>query len=617
MNFIQGALQTMEVGKGSVIIRLIPLLITVGVIIVLSDFASINLPIINIGGIYHGLSDPQSMDNAQLARQIARGKGFTTEFLRPRAVSQLHDFAVSQAPVSGKSGDLFPSNQFPPGTPRILPDTYNAPGFPYVLATWFMLVHPDFDQPATGIRDALMYSPDRCIPILNQIFLLMTAFVVFIMGLRFFDQRVAWMALVSFLLTEMVWHYSLTALSTSFLMFLTAASFLCLEQIVSISEECFEREERSFAPAWIWALFLAIFLSVICLTRLQLLILIVPVVAVFLLMPTPSVAMAILMALIPLAAVTPWFLHLNEVSGSYLGSNAPMMLHGSEGYEGNQIYCTTALPTYQQFFRDVARKEYSGFRWNFEHAWSLLGANPMVLLFGASILHQFKRRRTRIFHWLIFGAVIAILLANNLGEDKPEDISAWNSIAILLPCMIVAGTAFFFIMLDRLALQLWLLNNLIVILVILLTAMPLVLTLLSPGRYPFAFPPYWPVAIKQIAQMAQPDEWVTTDMPWATAWYGDRASLWLPDQISDFESFHDNICPTGMLIFTPVTWEAPMSAATTGEYKEWFSLMTVGSVPLNSAIAVPQNFPLTEHFVMPGKLPQYTFWSDRPRWLMK
>jgi hypothetical protein len=346
-------------------------------------------------------------------------------------------------------------------------------------------------------------------------------------------------------------------------------------------------------------------------------VLVIPVIAVLLLMPTPSVLLAIFVGLLSIAAVTPWFFHLNALCGSFLGSNGPVMLQGSDGYEGNQIYCTTAIPSYEQLFRDVAHKEYNGFRWNFEHAWSLLGANPMVLLFGASILHQFKRRRTRIFHWMLFASLIVILLANNLGEDKPEDVSAWNSIVILMPCMVVVGSAFFFILLDRLALQLWLLNNLVVILTIVLTAMPLVLTLVSPGKYPFNWPPYWPYTIKMVSQLSQPDEWVTSDMPWATAWYGDRASLWLPDSITDFENFHDNVCPTGLLLFTPVTWNAPASNITTGEYKEWFTLMAVGGMPLNSSIAVPQNFPLTEHLVMPGKVPAYTMWSDRPRWLMK
>src|SRR6201996_5407116 len=104
MNFIQGTLQTLEVGKGAILVRLGPFIVVLALIGFFSDYS-----------IYKGLSDPQSMDNAQLARQIARGKGFTTEFLRPRAVSPLDDFAVNQGLANGKAGDLFPSEQFPPG----------------------------------------------------------------------------------------------------------------------------------------------------------------------------------------------------------------------------------------------------------------------------------------------------------------------------------------------------------------------------------------------------------------------------------------------------------------------------------------------------------------------
>src|SRR5271154_6894858 len=105
MNFIQTTLQAVEVGKGQILARIIPLLTV----------------LIFVGGmydlvLYHGLNDAQSMDNAQLARQIFRGQGFTTEFLRPYAVAQLRDYAVSQGMATGKSHDLFPADRFPAGT---------------------------------------------------------------------------------------------------------------------------------------------------------------------------------------------------------------------------------------------------------------------------------------------------------------------------------------------------------------------------------------------------------------------------------------------------------------------------------------------------------------------
>jgi hypothetical protein len=395
------------------------------------------------------------------------------------------------------------------------------------------------------------------------------------------------------------------------LMFLATAAFYCLQEVFSVGESCFESEGSSFGPAWKWGVLLALLLAVICLTRLQLIVMVVPIVALLLVMPSSSITLSVLVALVSFGAVAPWYVHLDEVSGNFLGSNEPMVLHGLGDYKGNQVYCTTAIPSYEQIFANAAKKEYLGFRWNFEHFWSLLGANPMVLLFVAAIFHQFKRRRTRLFQWLLLLSAVAILVANNLGSADPEPIDPWNSLVILMPGMVVVGSAFFFILLDRLALQLWLLNNLIVIMTILLTAMPLATTLVTPSPYapyPFAFPPYWPPMIKDLSQFAQPDEWVTSDMPWATAWYGDRASLWLPDSVSDFENFHDNVCPTGLILFTPVTWQAPLGDMRNGEYKDWFTF-AIGATP-------PENFPLPVH-TQTSKIPDYSLWSDRPRWQTK
>jgi len=172
--------------------------------------------------------------------------------------------------------------------------------------------------------------------------------------------------------------------------------------------------------------------------------------------------------------------------------------------------------------------------------------------------------------------------------------------------MVVVGTAFFFILLDRLDLQLWLLNNMIVSVTLAIVAMPLVLTLTTTSGQFYSFPPYVPPTIKLIGQFAQPEEWVTSDMPWATAWYSDRASLWLPDSLADFENLNDNICPSGILLFTPVTWAQPVANLTTGEEKDWFPFVT--------GINLPAHFPLSAHTATPIGGPEYSIWSDRARW---
>jgi 4-amino-4-deoxy-L-arabinose transferase-like glycosyltransferase len=598
MNYFQDILQGVEVGKGQILVRLVPLITAIVIIAFTCDLM-----------IYRGLDDAQSMDNAQLSRQIARGQGFTTEFLRPHAIAQMRDFAINESLQTGKPRDLFPPDRFPPGTPRILPDTYNPPGYAYLLATWFRLTHPEWDQPPMAMSTSHIYSGDRLIPVLNQIFLILTAILVFVLGHRLFDGRVAWMSLVAFLATDLIWRYSLTALPTLVLMFFVTAMLLCTLEIFCIGEDCFESEERSFTPAWYWAIAVGLLLAAACLTRLHVLVLLLPLFIFLILMPRSNFFIFIVIALITFAFVTPWFVHVNNVCGNPLGSNTPLLLYGEDDYKGNQIFCTTSLPTYERLFKDASKKEYSGFRWHFEHAWNLLGSNPLILLFGASILHQFKRRRTKLFHWLVFACAFALIAANNLGDAAPETLGPWNTVIILFPAMLVIGGAFFFILLDRLMLQLWLLNNLVVTATLILTVMPLVLTLTSSNPLYYNFPPYMPPVIKSFAQFSNPDEWVTTDMPWATAWYGDRASLWMPDSLTDFENLHDNVCPTGLLLLTPATWDEPYSNISTGEYKDWYSVI-VGPT-------APANFPLSLHTQTGPGGPDYSLWSDRPRWQAK
>jgi hypothetical protein len=598
MNFIQMLLQLVEVGKAQILVRIIPLLAALLV----------------IGGaydkiVYHGLNDAQSMDNAQLARQIVRHQGFTTEFLRPYAVAQLREYAVSQ----GLGGDLFPAARFPTGAPRILPDTYNAPGYPFLLAVWFHFTHPEFDQPPSAMKGGL-YPGDRWIPVLNQIFLLLTAVLVFALGHRLFDDRVAWLSLGAYLATDMIWHYTVTALSTTVLIFLVTAILICALEIFCVGDACFENENRSFTPAWLWAIVVAFLLAAACLTRLHLVVLLVPLFFLLMVMPRPDLSRAnlglfALIALVVMGAVIPWFLHVNAVSGNPLGSNVPLLLYGQGEYTGNQIYCATSLPSYEHLFGGVSGKEVTGFRWHLEHAWNLLGTNPLILLFGASALHQFKRRRTRAFQWLLFGCAFVLVAANNLGSANPETVGPWNIVVLLFPCMVVIGSAFFFILLDRLNLVIRLLNSLIIITLVALTMAPLLVTLTTTTNALYNFPPYMPPSIRSFGQFAGTDEWITSDMPWATAWYADRPSLWLPDSITDFVDINDKICPSGLLFLTPVTWSQPFSNIKTGEDKEWFAF-AVG-------IPAPSGFPLPVHTMTGAGGPEYYLWSDRPRWQPK
>lgn len=602
MSGLQTFLYAVEVGKGRILARILPLIATVLIVGVLHDFGGVSLPFFGqLGGMYHGLNDAQSMDNAQLARQIVRGAGYNTMFLRPHAIAQLHNYVMSR----GGGPDLFPPNRFPPGTPRMLPDTYNAPGYPYLLAAWFRILRPEFDPTPEYMSSHPTLPGDKWIPELNQIFMILTALLVFRLGLLLFDHRVAWISIIAFLVSDIIWQYSITALSTTFLMFLVTGMLLAAVEIFCVGEACMENVERSFGPAWLWAGILVLFLAAACLTRLHLLVLLVPLLIFLILMPRANFLLVPVIVVLVIGAVMPWFWHIYKVCGNPLGSNLPLLLYGTDEYKGNEIYCSV-VAHYDQIFKNASTKELMGFRWHFERAWDLLGANPMILLFGASILHPFRRPRVQAFRWFILGSTICVIAMNNLCNAQPAPVSPWNTLVVLFPAMLVIGSAFFFILLDRLNLQVQLLTNFIVIFALMLTALPLALTLSTPSYKLYNYPPYIPADIEELARYALPEEWVTSDMPWATAWYGDHSSLWLPDSVSDFENLYDTVCPTGMLLFTPVTLDAPVTNLTSGEYKDWFPFICEQKLPLS--------FPLTVHTGFSQNIPEYTVWSDRARW---
>jgi hypothetical protein len=292
---------------------------------------------------------------------------------------------------------------------------------------------------------------------------------------------------------------------------------------------------------------------------------------------------------------------MNQISGSPFGSNAPLLHYGSEDFQGNQIYCVLAPPDYNQLFKDATRKQIEGFAWHFQHAWDLLGSNPLILFFFAAILHQFKQARVRTLYWLIVGAAASVVLANNLFVSQPAAGSSWNVLILLFPSMLMIGAAFLFIMIDRLNFQLWLLNNLVAITALVLVAVPMANTARQSYGF-YNYPPYAPPSIAQLGTVVHPDLWITTDMPWATAWYGDHSSLWLPDTVHDFEEIYDNYSGSGLLLISPVLLGQPATTLTTGEYKDWFTFVA-GYNP-------PAHFPLGGRIPIRVGGPEYILWAN-------
>jgi hypothetical protein len=580
MKLLPSIFYNLEVGRARPLMRLIPL-----AIVMLGIVARYNMK------IYKGLGDMPSMDNAQFARQIERHQGFNTYFIRPYALMQISAFKAKHG-----QAEMFPELTYTSQIPRVIPDTYNAPGYPLLLAGYFKAIGVDFDQTTAAMEVHHAFSGDRWIPALNEVFILLTACLMFLLGWRLFDERVAWMGSVGFVASEFIWNYSLLALPINLLMLLTTALFFGATELSRIAEEMFDHnaEDSSFGWAWLIVPGLAVLLGVICLNSLLLVALTLPLIVFLMLMRRTNWFFPFVVLGVVGLMVAPWFYHWYRACGNPLGSNLTLGLLGQGQYTGNQVYCATSIPSYDGLFRNFGTKQFAGFLYYFHHGWSLLGSQPLVLLFVASILHEFRRQRVQAFRWLVLGCAFAIVFMTNLGNPQPDALGDWNLVAILLPAMILIGTAFFFTLLDRMPTQLPLLTVTLVVATLALTFAPMVLGLISGGNngYSYNYPPYLPPILSYVTRLSPANQWVTSDVPWATAWYGDRPSLWLPDSVSDFTNINDNVCESSLILFTPVTLDKPVTNLTSGEQKEW--------LPYVLRLNIPETFPL-QHFVkFPG-----------------
>lgn len=107
-----------------------------------------------------------------------------------------------------------------------------------------------------------------------------------------------------------------------------------------------------------------------------------------------------------------------------------------------------------------------------------------------------------------------------------------------------------------------------------------------------------------MSQLLDEDEVLCTDIPWATAWYGDRRSVLLPANIKDFFDINDFRHRISGLYFTTETRDLPyVRTLMSGPYMTWFPLF---------GGRIPMDFPLQDATLLHQQ--DQLFLTDRPRW---
>ncbi len=525
---------------------------------------------------FAGLKEAEAMDQAQVARNLMEKHHLVTQNIRPASMWYLIENSRQHAPQMEQH-----------------PDIVNEPLYPALLSVGFLATRGAFASDTI----AGVFPPEQWIIVpFGHLCTILSGVFVFLIGRRLFDARHGLWAMTAYYFSATVWELSVSGLNISLLMLATLGAWHFALAAVD------RRQAPESSSGGIGLLVLSLLCAIAAVHTRYIGVVVAPAVALFIgltLRKQGGVLLAVGYLAIFALALVPWLTRNLLVSGGPLGLAPFLALNGSKVFEGDTFERMLApVLTYDRVAHTLAGKWATNFSELYDAGVRGMGEGVLTCFFLASFFFRFSKPTINLFRWSFGASLLLFLLLAPFGGATTQ-----RAVAIFWPLALIYGLAFFFVLLHRMQYQLRILNQGLTLLVVLLTALPL-LMLLVPARLSAPYPPYYPPFIKHVATLVRPHELVCTDMPWATAWYGHRDSLLLPLSMDEFYAINDNTRRISGLYFTTLTRDrAYVHDLLTGPYRNWF--------PINEG-RVPPDFPLNQY--LPLNNMDQLFLTDRTRW---
>jgi hypothetical protein len=599
---IQHLIHALEVGRFSRWLQLLPLAVAVIGLAVLYDLTS-----------YRGFNSPEAMDAAQVARNVAEGKGYTTDFIRPFSVFlvQKHNHEIHAGEIQMTNAVDFADIN---GTH---PDLANPPVYPTVLAGMMKFWQPEWKVETrkpfwTEDGRFLRYQPEFRIALLNQTLLLLVVALTFIITRKLFDVQAAWLTAILTLGADLLWKFSVSGQSTLLLLVIFLGLVWCLMKVEELGRADVPPTQKLF----VLAVTAGVLVGAGMLTRYAFGWVIVPV-AVFMTLfggvRRPGLAVAAFLAFG--LAVAPWLIRNLSVSGTLFGTAGYAVVEGTFAFPGSRLMQSVNPDlTSAYWVRPYLSKFLVNIRNILQADLLRVGGSWVAVLFFAGLLLGLRNaaaRRMRYFTMMCLGVLV---IAQALGRTQlsaiSPEINSENLLVLLTPLVVIFGVAFFLTLLDQMKTPSPQVRLAVIILMVLVACQAFITNLLPPKTSPVAYPPYYPPEIQKVSGWMRPDEMMMSDIPWAVAWYGDRQCTWTTiNSQYEFFQFNDYVKQVRALYLTLNTLDGKLfTECLQGGVDSWgnFCLRTV------AANQIPPHFPLK---VAPYGLQSGLFLTDRQRWV--
>ncbi len=580
---IQEWVHSLEVGEGRRYVKLAGTLLTLLFLLAVYDIRE-----------FRNFSTSEAMDVSQLARNLSEGKGYVTECIRPLSL-----FLVQRerADRDMKLGSAHP-------------DLVNPPVYPLLLAGWMKIMPMDyFLHRGNSFR---VYQPEMIIAFLNQTLFFGVLLLTFLIGRSLFDPMVGLISCILVAFTEVMWRFSVSGLSTMLLLLL----FLGLVSCFVAAEKLAENEETRSVPFAAAALGIGLILGIGMLTRYSFGVLAVPSVAYLALaFPKRRLMMSALASLVFVIVVTPWLVRNFNLSGNLFGTAGYAIFEETQRFPDTRLQ-RSLNPDFSQFGPEqVLKKFLLNASELIQNDLPRLGQNWISAFFLVGMLIPFQGVALVRLRWFSIGCLAVLfisqaLLRTHLTDESPI-VNGDNLLVLMFPLVAIFGVAMYETLLEQIRLPYPEARHLVTGGLILVSSLPLLLTLLPPRIYPVAYPPYHPPVIQQASSWMAEDDLMMSDVPWAIAWYGRRPCVWTTlTVVPDFYTINDLTKPVKSLYLTQVTTDTKLSSEVLlGADFAWQRFAMDAVLRTN----LPTGFPLKHgrrDFQESGQI----FLTDRNRW---
>ena len=522
---------------------------------------------------FWGLKEAEAMDQAQIARQLMDGESFTTKYIRPAAAWKLEQHGEDPRSIM-----------------LTQPDIVHPPIYPWLLSKAYGLIGGSF----TSGQKVRAYPPEQwAIVPLGNLCTILTGLLLFLIARRFFERRIALIGTTLFFVTDRVWANSISGLSIPLAGLLGILSvYLAFITIDKINEGTARR--RWMIPFVLTALVCALtFLTRYIAGWMTLAVLL----TIAFMVPQRGWKLALMMLGLIVLFISPWMARNVMVCGSPFGLT-PYLALNSDQTNFPQSFERQVSPVIEGSGKILQTKWATNVARYYDTALPAAGSGFLAALFITTFFFRFSREHMHVLRFGLLAAIIGLFLTACLFDD-----TSMRTMSIFWPFIILYGLSFFYLLIDRLQIAIPLIRGGLIALVIIATALPMIITLMPP-RSGFPYPPYYPSYIALVTNMMNEDELLGTDMPWATAWYGDRSSILVPATVDEFYRINDLQKRISGLYFTTLTRDLPFaSGLVTGPFSSWYPIFRE---------MIPMDFPLTEAFFISNK--DQLFLTDRPRW---